>query len=90
MARPFADAEAVCSYEGTREINALIVGRVSTGKQAFVRPATRPDPRRPEVAPDGAATERLAACPASQDDHPAQDDPSEVAEEPDSGPRGRP
>jgi glutaryl-CoA dehydrogenase len=32
----FADAEAIYSYEGTREMNALIVGRAITGKAAFV------------------------------------------------------
>lgn len=36
VARYFADAEALYSYEGTREINALIVGRAITGKGAFV------------------------------------------------------
>jgi len=35
-ARFFADAEAVYSYEGTHEINALIVGRALTGASAFV------------------------------------------------------
>ena len=35
-ARFFADAEALYSYEGTREMNALIVGRAITGKAAFV------------------------------------------------------
>ncbi len=34
-ARFFADAEAVYSYEGTHEINALIVGRSLTGLSAF-------------------------------------------------------
>lgn len=35
VARFFADAEAVYSYEGTHEINALIVGRGLTGASAF-------------------------------------------------------
>ncbi|TQK18287.1 glutaryl-CoA dehydrogenase [Microbacterium sp. SLBN-154] len=35
VARFFADAEAVYSYEGTHEINALIVGRALTGTSAF-------------------------------------------------------
>jgi glutaryl-CoA dehydrogenase len=35
VARPFADAEAIYSYEGTREMNTLIVGRAITGKAAF-------------------------------------------------------
>lgn len=35
VARFFADAEAVYSYEGTDEINALIVGRAITGINAF-------------------------------------------------------
>lgn len=35
VARHFADAEAVYSYEGTREMNSLIVGRAITGHQAF-------------------------------------------------------
>jgi glutaryl-CoA dehydrogenase len=34
--RHFADAEAMFSYEGTREMNILIVGRAITGKAAFV------------------------------------------------------
>ena len=34
---PFvADSEAIYSYEGTREINTLIVGRAITGLGAFV------------------------------------------------------
>ncbi|WP_394160120.1 acyl-CoA dehydrogenase family protein [Galactobacter valiniphilus] len=36
VARFHADAEAVYSYEGTHEINALIVGRSATGTSAFV------------------------------------------------------
>ncbi|WP_374201863.1 acyl-CoA dehydrogenase family protein [Actinokineospora sp. PR83] len=36
VARFFADAEALYSYEGTREINQLIVGRAITGMGAFV------------------------------------------------------
>jgi glutaryl-CoA dehydrogenase len=36
VARFFADAEALYSYEGTREMNTLIVGRAITGKAAFV------------------------------------------------------
>lgn len=36
VARFFADAEAFYSYEGTREMNTLIVGRAITGKAAFV------------------------------------------------------
>ncbi|GAB2938064.1 acyl-CoA dehydrogenase family protein [Rhodococcus aerolatus] len=36
VARYFADAEALYSYEGTREINTLIVGRAVTGVGAFV------------------------------------------------------
>jgi glutaryl-CoA dehydrogenase len=35
VARYFADAEALYSYEGTREINQLIVGRAVTGLSAF-------------------------------------------------------
>jgi hypothetical protein len=35
-ARFFADAEAIYSYEGTREMNTLIVGRALTGFAAFV------------------------------------------------------
>ena len=35
MARYFNDAEALYSYEGTREINTLIVGRAITGLSAF-------------------------------------------------------
>ena len=36
VGRFVADAEAIYSYEGTREINALIVGRAITGQSAFV------------------------------------------------------
>ncbi|MCP2259836.1 glutaryl-CoA dehydrogenase [Streptoalloteichus tenebrarius] len=35
-ARFFADAEALYSYEGTRDMNSLIVGRAATGFSAFV------------------------------------------------------
>lgn len=37
LARFFADAEAVYTYEGTHEINSLIVGREITGLSAFTR-----------------------------------------------------
>ncbi|PFG34533.1 acyl-CoA dehydrogenase family protein [Sanguibacter antarcticus] len=36
VARRFADAEAIYSFEGTREMNSLIVGRAITGHAAFV------------------------------------------------------
>ncbi|GAA3874101.1 acyl-CoA dehydrogenase family protein [Leifsonia kafniensis] len=36
VARFFADAEALYSYEGTQEMNTLIVGRTITGQAAFV------------------------------------------------------
>ncbi len=36
VGRFVADAEAIYSYEGTREINTLIVGRAITGQGAFV------------------------------------------------------
>ena len=36
IVRFFADAEALYSYEGTREMNTLIVGRAMTGHSAFV------------------------------------------------------
>jgi glutaryl-CoA dehydrogenase len=36
VARLFTDAEAVYTYEGTNEINMLIVGRAITGVGAFV------------------------------------------------------
>lgn len=36
VARFFADAEALYSYEGTREMNTLIIGRAITGHAAFV------------------------------------------------------
>ena len=35
VARFHADAEAVYSYEGTHDINALIIGRALTGESAF-------------------------------------------------------
>src|SRR5690625_2957084 len=34
--RHFVDAEALYSFEGTREMNSLIIGRTITGTQAFV------------------------------------------------------
>ena len=37
IGRFVADAEAIYSYEGTREMNMLIVGRAVTGLSAFVR-----------------------------------------------------
>ena len=36
VGRFVADAEAIYSYEGTRDMNSLIVGRAITGHQAFV------------------------------------------------------
>ena len=36
MAKVFADAEAIYSYEGTYEINTLVTGRAITGVAAFV------------------------------------------------------
>ena len=36
IGRFVADAEALYSYEGTREINTLIVGRAAAGIGAFV------------------------------------------------------
>jgi glutaryl-CoA dehydrogenase len=36
VGRFVADAEAIYSYEGTREMNTLIVGRSLTGLSAFV------------------------------------------------------
>lgn len=36
VARYFADTEAIYSYEGTNEINTLVVGRAITGFSAFV------------------------------------------------------
>lgn len=36
MAKIFADAEAIYSYEGTHEINTLVTGRAITGIAAFV------------------------------------------------------
>jgi glutaryl-CoA dehydrogenase len=35
VAKHFLDAEAIYSYEGTREMNSLIVGRAITGLAAF-------------------------------------------------------
>lgn len=35
IARFFSDAEAVFTYEGTHEINALVIGRALTGQAAF-------------------------------------------------------
>lgn len=36
VAKPFADAEAIYTFEGTRQMNSLIVGRAITGINAFV------------------------------------------------------
>jgi glutaryl-CoA dehydrogenase len=36
VGRFVADAEAIYSYEGTREVNTLIVGRAITGRGAIV------------------------------------------------------
>lgn len=36
VARFVPDAEAIYSYEGTKEINSLVVGRSITGMSAFV------------------------------------------------------
>lgn len=36
MAKVFADAEAIYSYEGTHEINTLVTGRAITGVSAIV------------------------------------------------------
>jgi len=36
VGRFVADAEAIYTYEGTREINTLVVGRAITGLSAFV------------------------------------------------------
>ncbi len=35
IARFFSDAEAIYTYEGTHEINALVIGRALTGDSAF-------------------------------------------------------
>ena len=37
VGRFFADAESIYTYEGTREINTLVVGRAITGRSAFNR-----------------------------------------------------
>ncbi|MET9612231.1 acyl-CoA dehydrogenase family protein [Kitasatospora indigofera] len=47
IGRFVADAEALSPYEGTREINTLIVGRAVTGIGAFVRRSPRGDGLRP-------------------------------------------
>lgn len=36
IARFFSDAEAIYTYEGTHEMNALVIGRALTGVSAFV------------------------------------------------------
>jgi glutaryl-CoA dehydrogenase len=36
VGRFVADAEAIYSYEGTREMNTLIVGRAVSGFSAFI------------------------------------------------------
>ncbi|MFK0007718.1 acyl-CoA dehydrogenase family protein [Paenarthrobacter sp. NPDC090520] len=37
VGRFFADAEAIYTYEGTKEINTLVVGRAITGRSAFTK-----------------------------------------------------
>ena len=37
VSRFFADAEAIYTYEGTKEINTLVVGRAITGRSAFTK-----------------------------------------------------
>ena len=60
VGRYVADAEAIYSYEGTREVNTLIVGRAITGKRHRLAPppgsAASRRPRRtawPTAAPRG-------------------------------------
>jgi glutaryl-CoA dehydrogenase len=36
VAKPFADAEAIYTFEGTKQMNSLIVGKAITGLSAFV------------------------------------------------------
>ncbi|MFZ8100583.1 acyl-CoA dehydrogenase family protein, partial [Staphylococcus arlettae] len=36
IARFFSDAEAIYTYEGTHEVNALVIGRALTGDSAFL------------------------------------------------------
>ena len=36
IARFFSDAEAIYTYEGTHEVNALVIGRALTGDSAFI------------------------------------------------------
>ena len=54
IGRFVADAEALHSYEGTREINTLIVGRAVTGHSAFEE--------LPDVMPKLADGEIPALC----------------------------
>ena len=51
VGRFVADAEAIYSYEGTREINTLIVGRAITGISAFVQLLRAPAAPRPARYP---------------------------------------
>ena len=47
MAKIFADAEAIYTYEGSFEINTLIVGRAVTGRPRSSRPGAGPDLEQP-------------------------------------------
>lgn len=42
VAKAFADLEAIHTYEGTYEVNALVAGRDATGIAAFKTPPKRP------------------------------------------------
>lgn len=41
VAKAFCDLEAIHTYEGTYEVNALVAGREATGIAAFKAPAPR-------------------------------------------------
>jgi hypothetical protein len=42
-----ADLEGVYSYEGTNDVNTLIVGQAITGHRAFApRPSNNPEPEK--------------------------------------------
>lgn len=41
VAKSFCDLEAIYTYEGTYEVNALVAGREQTGIAAFRSPAAR-------------------------------------------------
>ena len=49
VAKTFCDMEAYYTYEGTYEVNALVVGREATKLAAFRAPSKRSQKSKPSV-----------------------------------------